>query len=212
MRGSSLDRKVKTDDEESGSSALTMRAPPVQIDKAFLEGKALWVGDVDGLAGITGKQPVKLNLNGKLTTEGAREKLIEFCASDKVQLVVYLYLGDNSLGDLDAAALTALFTALANLIDLKTLDLNNSSATSAPPPSPRCSPPSPTSSTSRPSTSSTTTPSARTSTPPPRRPSPPSSPSSTPSPASTSTTTPSASPPSSPSSTSSASTTRTRSR
>ncbi len=68
MRGPSLDRKVKTDDEESGSSALTMRAPPVQIDKAFLEGEAQEVGDVEGLAGITGKQPVKLYLEGELTT------------------------------------------------------------------------------------------------------------------------------------------------
>ena len=105
-----------------------MRAPPVQIDKAFLEGEAQEVGDVEGLAGITGKQPVKLNLDcGRLTTEGAREKLIEFCASDKVQVVVLLYLGNNSLGDLDAAALTALFTALANLINLKDLDLFNNS-------------------------------------------------------------------------------------
>ena len=127
MRGSSLDRKVKTDDEESGSSALTMRAPPVQIDKAFLEGEAQMVISVEGLAGITGKQPVKLDLDGKLTTEGAREKLIEFCASDKVQVVVLLYLGSNSLGDLDAAALTALFTALANLINLETLELDNNS-------------------------------------------------------------------------------------
>ena len=99
LRGSSLDRKVKTDDEESGASALTMRAPPVQIDKAFLEGEAQKVRDVEGLAGITGKQPVKIYLEGALRTEGAREKLIEFCASDKVQLVVVLSLGYNFLGD-----------------------------------------------------------------------------------------------------------------
>ena len=82
MRGPSLDRKVKTDDEESGSSALTMRAPPVQIDKAFLEGEAQEVRGLEGLAGITGKQPVKLNLEGALKAEAAREKFIEFCASE----------------------------------------------------------------------------------------------------------------------------------
>ena len=60
---------MKTDDEESGSSALTMRAPPVQIDKAFLEGEAQWVKGVEGLAGITGKQPVKLRKAASLLTK-----------------------------------------------------------------------------------------------------------------------------------------------
>ena len=105
MRGSSLDRKVKTDDEESGSSALTMRAPPVQIDKAFLEGEPQEVFEVEGLAGITGKQPVKLDLEEALIAEAAREKFIEFCASDKAQLVKDLNLAWNSLGYLNAAAL-----------------------------------------------------------------------------------------------------------
>ena len=134
-RGLSLDRSAPPvvenadgNDEESGPSASTVRAsPPVQNDKAFWEGEAQKVEGLEGLAGITGKQPVKLDLYRKLTTEGAREKLIEFCASDKVQVVVLLYIGSNSLGDLDAAALTALFTPLANLINLKTLSLYNNS-------------------------------------------------------------------------------------
>ena len=107
-RGLSLDRSgppvvenAEGNDEESGPSASTVRAsPPVQNDKAFWEGEAQEVEGLEGLAGITGKQPVKLDLSVELTTEAAREKFIEFCASDKAQLVKDLYLEGNFLGNL----------------------------------------------------------------------------------------------------------------
>ena len=125
-RGLSLNRSgppvvenADGNDEESGPSASTVRAsPPVQNDKAFWEGEAQEVEGLEGLAGITGKQPVKLNLMGALFAEAAREKFIEFCASDKAQLVKALNLAYNDLGNLNAAALAALFTAIAKITNL----------------------------------------------------------------------------------------------
>ena len=132
-RGLSLDRSgppvvenAEGNDEESGPSASTVRAsPPVQNDEAFWEGEAQEVKGLEGLAGITGKQPVKLNLMDALTAEAAREKFIEFCASDKAQLVKDLNLANNRLDNLNAAALAALFTGIAKITNLTNLNLSD---------------------------------------------------------------------------------------